>query len=298
MRKLTLIISLVTAFYSSFVAAELMEVKMVEAPFEGSTLFVPNDGNDKHPAIILYHGSEGGLNGYVRNQARYLARRGFVTLFYCYFDCIRTASQNKAELHNIELSKSLDAFNWLKNLEITTDKIGLYGVSRGAEKTLLLTALMQREGLNLPDLVAVHAPSNTIVEGYNPNWSNWMCWPYNSSGSKEWDSNCGSNYPRNNPELYPAWLYNNSTDNISPKKRIEIEKYLGPIFITHGAEDTLWSADRTRAIQDSILTARQAQKDAIMPEIHIFEGEGHSFSSKAEIKRWRYLLAFFHKYLD
>src|SRR5580704_17661402 len=43
--------------------------------------------------------------------------------------------------------------------ELSGDKIGLYGVSRGAEHALLLASLMARDGVaGLPDAIAVHTP--------------------------------------------------------------------------------------------------------------------------------------------
>jgi predicted acyl esterase len=60
---------------------------------------------------------------------------------------LRNWYENIKELHNIELNDTYNAFLWLKSLRYSTGKIGIYGVSRGAEQTLLLTSVLKYSNL-------------------------------------------------------------------------------------------------------------------------------------------------------
>lgn len=62
-------------------------------------------------------------------------------------------------------------------------KVGLYGVSRGAEHALLVTSLMVRDGVHgLPDDVAAHAAPDVICGAFigasfrDSGDPGWRCW--------------------------------------------------------------------------------------------------------------------------
>lgn len=277
----------------AFANTEIVELK---TPFVGSSLFKPAHSEGELPGIIIFHGSEGGMNGRMRNQARVIARKGYVALSYCYFDCQRTAGDNAEELHEANLNESYRAFQWLKKL--TSGKVGIYGVSRGAEKALLLTSLMVRDQLELPDAVGVHAPSDFVVVGFNPNWNlhnRWMCW---EEKDVKWDQTCGTPPPKNLEDLkgFPAWSYNGSTAGLIHESDIAIEKYLGPVFVTHGEKDGVWEVERSRRIKAKILKARDTN-GGILPEVHFFPNQGHRLDDRNESRRWKLLFDFFERNL-
>ena len=70
------------------------------------------------------------------------------------------------------------------------------------------------------------------------------------------------------------------------KKRIEIEKYNGPILITVGTKDEEWPYEQTERIEKTLKRAGRT------PEVFYFPGQGHGFKGEAEQKRQELALAF------
>jgi dienelactone hydrolase len=101
------------------------------------------------PVIVVLGGSGGGFD---LDKAAVLARHGFATLALAYFGMPPLPTW----LHRIPLEYFEAAFSWLAGQpEIDAQRIGVLGVSRGAEVALLL-------GSRLPQIRAIvaYAPSN------------------------------------------------------------------------------------------------------------------------------------------
>ena len=89
------------------------------------------------PAILLLGGSEGGLNKAGARQAALLAARGYVVLHLAYF----AGPGQPNALKNIPLEIFFRALDWLKaRPEVAHDRIGIIGVSKGAEAALLVAS--------------------------------------------------------------------------------------------------------------------------------------------------------------
>jgi len=131
-------------------------IQKIDIRQEGLTasLFIP-DGQKSFPVIIYLSGSNGGLN---EKRAKYLAAHGFATMALAYF----AAEGLPPNLEQIPLEFFLKALTYLKtHPRIDAKKIGLYGVSRGAELALLL-------GIHYPQEIAALAvvvPTSTVYGG-------------------------------------------------------------------------------------------------------------------------------------
>ncbi|MDO9183786.1 MAG: prolyl oligopeptidase family serine peptidase [Bacteriovorax sp.] len=136
-----------------------------------------------------------------------------------------------------------------------------------------------------------------ISKPVNWSWYEPACWlctagigkcSENSPDSDfQWNLSCGPDDPNKLDFTKSAWLI--SGMSIPANKRIEIEKYNGPIFITVGDQDEVWPVDQTRRIE---ATLKEAGKK---PEIHYFPGEGHNFKGASELARKELVLDFLQR---
>src|ERR1700733_7391818 len=111
-------------------------------------LFIPA-GRGPHPVVIVLSGSGGGFD---LDKAAVLSRHGFATLALAYFGIPPLPTW----LHRIPLEHFEAALGWLAaQPEIDAQRIGVLGISRGAELALLLAT-------KFPAIhaVAAYAPSN------------------------------------------------------------------------------------------------------------------------------------------
>jgi len=85
-----------------------------DAPFSGSSVFVPNNSM-KQSSVVLLHGSEGGSEYFLDLEANILAMQGYAVLVLCYFDCNRGMTGPRKTLKNVEATVVLDAVAWLRS---------------------------------------------------------------------------------------------------------------------------------------------------------------------------------------
>jgi len=148
------------------------------------TIYAPvlKDGK-KAPGIFVLHGSEGGGRSIAQLEAMYFASKGYISVSYCYKSCLDLKGRKNifetmksiynpdTEFINIEISKVMKALEIFSNLELLKDqKIGILGFSKGAELALILGSLEEDLGLYKTSAIAVHAPTDTIEEGFSWNW--------------------------------------------------------------------------------------------------------------------------------
>ena len=88
-----------------------------------------------------------------------------------------------------------------------------------------------------------------------------------------------------------AWRWRGASDELVPTAPIEIERYDGPLFISHGGNDTVWSADRPRR-----LTAR-LRGAGCTPEVLIYQREDDVLRSETENTHYAQVVDFFARTL-
>jgi dienelactone hydrolase len=250
--------------------------------FPGSKIFMP--AKTPAPGVVMLHGSEGGSEVFIEEFATEIAKQGFVVVTFCWFGC--TGRPDK--ILRIPLESVVDVGEWLAGSpEVAKGRVGLFGWSRGAELSLLLTSLI---GSAPYQAVAVHAPSDTVVSAFDPVTENN---PPNYGGIIE-TSTSGQSLPA------PSWTWKGQAlfgepkaDFSVPGPKIAVAKYAGPVYVSQGESDEIWEVARGRAV----VAARNAA--GVVTESHFFPGEGHVLQQPAAVAaRQAEVASFFHRKLD
>jgi pimeloyl-ACP methyl ester carboxylesterase len=216
-------------------------------------------GDSRCPAVLLLHGSEGGLSGWSHRNAVMLAAHGFLAFPFPY--SVGGNPWNAGSIENVELMNTVLALRGLRRFEACNGRVALFGVSRGAEHALLVAALMSRGKLEgEPDAVAVHAAPDVVCAAFDSRTRR----DTGDDGWAAWDP------------AKRAWLWNGSSEGLLPTAPIPIETYSGPLLLTHGERDSVWSVETTRRLAKRLLAA------GLKPEVRYFKDEDHSLRSDAE----------------
>jgi pimeloyl-ACP methyl ester carboxylesterase len=266
----------------------MLKIELSSSPV-GAVIYQPVDLEPKG-GIVLLHGSEGGSAGKIDVIAVLLAAHGFWAMPKSYNKA--DALLTRPDIKNIPLEGTEEALSYMRKI-ITphNKKIGLYGVSRGAEQALLLSQLLAEESSQaLPDAVAVHAPTSKIKPAFIlANYQSGIAGMIHKMRS----------LLRLEKEQ-PAWCWRNSHDRVSdyrtsrtlPGIDIQIEKYPHPLLITHGMQDTIWS------VRESQILQQRRQAKGLPTETHYFEHEGHILQIEARNRQLEILLDFFTRNLS
>lgn len=205
-------------------------------------LFVP-PGHGPHPVVIVLSGTGGGFD---LDKAAALSRHGFATLAVAYFGIPPLPTW----LHRIPLDYFEAAFAWLAGQpELDLQRVGVLGVSRGAELALLL-------GTKFPQIRAIvaYAPSSVAWAAGGrdkatgeiiPSWT-WRGEPIPFAPLPLRGFMLRSAIPvaigrrpvvfRN---LFRAGLRNREA---IARAAIPVEQIHGPILLVSGGDDHLWPA--------------------------------------------------------
>ncbi|MQY32415.1 hypothetical protein SRB17_03630 [Streptomyces sp. RB17] len=128
-------------------------------------MFLPRPGTPRHPTVLAFGGSEGGVSG-MKFAAALLASHGYPTLALGYF----SMPGLPARLHNIPLEYFATAARLLADQPgADPAHIIAMGYSRGSEPALLLAE-------DYPDLihgVVVYSPSSNVNPGYPGRGNAW-----------------------------------------------------------------------------------------------------------------------------
>ncbi len=251
-----------------------MTLKIVRRliPNWGTTYGPPGEG--PFPAVMIFHGSEGAWSGWSHRNAVLLAAHGFLTFPFGYAN--DGNAWNAGSIVEVPLDRTVQALDALRAFPEVDAKVGFYGVSRGAEHALLLASLMVRDGVDgVPDAIAVHSPPDVICGAFDAR--RWR--DAGDPGWQSWDPG------------QRAWSWRGATDTLLPTMPIEIERFDGPLFLSHGTADRVWSVDMTRRLVERLRSHGRT------PEVHYYEGEDHIPRSDAENEHHEKLIAFFERSL-
>ncbi len=251
-----------------------MELPVVRRllPDWGTTYGPPGEG--PFPGIVLLHGSEGGLSGWSHRTSAIFAASGFL----CYPHSYSKGGNawNAGHIEDIEITRTAEALSALRNHSQSNGKVAVYGVSRGAEHALLLASFMAQDAMDgLPDAVACLAAPDVVCGAFDSR-------SYRDSGDPGWQAWDPSRR---------AWKWNGRSDAFLPTTPIEIERYLGPLFLSVGLKDRTWSPDMTRRLEKRRETA------GLPVEAHYYENEGHVPGSEGENRHHELVISFFRQTL-
>lgn len=251
-----------------------MELRIVRRliPEWGTTYGPPGEG--PFPAVMILHGSEGAWSGWSHRNAVILAAHGFLAFPLGYSS--GGNAWNAGSIVDYSLERSVEALAALRAFSYTGSRIGLYGVSRGAEHALLLASLMAKEEMEgLPDAIAAHSPPDAVCGAFDSR-------SHRDSGDPGWQAWDASKR---------AWSWKGSQEGLLPTTPIEVERYPGPLFLSHGTQDRMWSVEMTRRLEQRL------QVHGCKPEVHYYEGEDHLPGSAGENHHHEYLIDFFARHL-
>jgi dienelactone hydrolase len=235
------------------IADGVERVPLHEGTLRG-TLFLP-PGNDRHPAVLVLGGSEGGMPA---RRAAWLASHGYAALALAYF----RYDDLPKELARIPLEYFGEALTWMVHRpEIAGDRIAVMGISRGAELALEL-------GTIYPILKAVvaYSPSNEL----NP-----AC--------------CGFTAAQ------PAWTWKGTglafrpirptykQDVMVMRAVIEVELTKGPILLISGDADHVWPSS---SMADSIVARLKQFHFAYNVEHLKYPHAGHGAGRPEIVPAW------------
>jgi dienelactone hydrolase len=207
---------------------------MVRAPVREDGLvaeFFSPKGRDALPGLLVLGGSDGGMD-YARRLGRRLARRGYGVLSLAYF----RAKGLPRTLEEVPLETFEHALDWLRrHPRIDPDRIGLFGVSKGAEAALLIAS-----GDPRMRCVVAAAPSSVVWQSLN-----WRSTP-KSSWTKDGAALPFVRYVRSRRLKSLAAMYGSSLDQAEAELsvRIPVDRIAGPVLLFSGDDDRLWPASR------------------------------------------------------
>ncbi|KZL05374.1 Alpha/beta hydrolase family protein [Pseudovibrio axinellae] len=221
------------------------------------------------PAVLILHGSEGGMSGWSHRNAAILAASGFLAYPHGY--SVDGNAWNAGSIENVELMRTVEAIQALRNFDACDGRVVLYGVSRGAEHALLVASLMAQEGMEaLPEAVACLTPPDVVCGAFDAK-------RYRDPGDPGWQAWDAKRR---------AWCWNGESDSLLPTTPIPIEHYPGPLFLAVGLQDATWSPEMTRRLE------HRRVANQLPVEAHYYAGEGHIPGSEGENKHHRLLLDF------
>ena len=252
-----------------------MILNITERILPGLGTAVSPAGDGPFPAVIVLHGSEGAWSGFSYKNAMMLASHGFLALPFGYSK--GGSVWASGDIVDVPLDRTADALTELRRHISVNGRVGLYGVSRGAEHALLLASLMARDTVSdQADAVVALSPPDIVVGG----WRGASARDKGDAGWQGWDL------------ALRAWTWRGSHDGLLPTTPIEIERYAGPILLAQGTEDEVWSSEMTQRLVNRL------QNRGREPRIHWYEGQGHGVWGNTFNQHWEQVVTFFREHLS
>jgi dipeptidyl aminopeptidase/acylaminoacyl peptidase len=238
-------------------------------------------GEGPFPALLLLHGSEGSHAGWTHALALALAVRGFLAYPMPYG--VGGNAWHAGDIVSVPIDATVAAMQQLRAQPIAGPKLGIYGASRGAEHALLLATLMSEDGCGgLPDAVAAHAAADRI---HGPFYSDHF-YPGRTAQQSHMPSS-----PLAEGTEKTAWTWRGAADRVAAGKPIEIERFCGPVFLSHGLADKVWSASMSRHLAERRAAAQK------YTHLHLYAGEGHRLTADTYNRNFSNLVGFLGEHL-
>ncbi len=215
----------------------------------------------KAPVIIALGGSECGENG-GRLLASSLAKEGFgaLALAYCGAEGLPPAVQN------IPLEYFTKAIDWVGQQQLTDhNRIGIYGISIGAEAVLLAASRDRRI-----KAVVAGSPSSVVWQGFDPHNYASVAPTYTFEGKPV----PYVPYDMSKPFTSIFDLYQRSLATLPehPDAVIPADNINGPVLLISGKADTLWPST---AMADQVMARLDAKNFRFAHEHVAYDNAGH-----------------------
>lgn len=238
--------------------------------------YAPADGA-RHPVIVTFGGSEGGLET-GEYDAMAWAAKGYAALGLAYFG----AKGLPSELAEIPLEYFERAFAWLDaRPEVDAKKLLVRGASRGGELALLLGATYPRISAviaDVPSAVSWGAPKlgGSEVASWTKGGVGVPWLPYRDDVAAGKVTLPDGRVAYAYATQFAASLTSASADALE-KATFAVEKTAGPILLVGGADDGIWpSCTLAKMAMDRLVARGHAAKYA--DENVCYESSGHDSS--------------------
>ena len=219
------------------------------------TLFLP-PGKEQHPGVLVLGGSEGGMPS---RRAAWLASHGFAALALAYF----RYDDLPKELAGIPLEYFGHALNWIEHRpEITSDRIAVMGVSRGAELALQLGSMFS--GIKA---VVAYVPANVRYPACCGFTAVPYAWTWNGRALAFRPLRAGSGQP-----------------GMAMRAVIEVELTQGPVLLISGGQDHVWDSS---SMADSIVARLKQFQFAYNVEHLKYRQAGHRAGRPEVVPAWQ-----------
>jgi len=180
-------------------------------------------------AIILLAGASGGLR---EDWAEQLAKEGFATLALAYF----AAETLPPTLSQIPLEYFEKALQFLSD---KVEKIGCWGVSRGAELSLILGTLFSKQ----INAIAAHVPSSVVFGALDgptsPAWT-YQGKPFAPSAPFLYGQSTMGENEQSAIASTPSFLQAMEDEKAFAASAIPVEKIKCPLLLISGQDDQIW----------------------------------------------------------
>lgn len=253
------------------------EIKRYVVREEGivATLFIPKSVNPL-PVIITLGGGSGGLS---ESRAELLASHGFASLSLAYFG----APGLPSHLEEIPLEYFETTLRWLQaHRSLASERIGLWGSSRGAELSLLLGVLFPEK----IKAIAAYVPSSVIygslIHPKKPAWSYRGAPVIPNAPFPLTQSSLQRLVKENKPiALTPFFLEGMKQAAAFAASAIPVERLQSPLLLVSGKDDQMWPS----AIFAAQIQARLKNKASLIHCSHYsYPKAGHSITSLCDRK--------------
>ncbi|MEM9170627.1 MAG: acyl-CoA thioesterase/BAAT N-terminal domain-containing protein [Pseudomonadota bacterium] len=284
-------------------AAEALRTEPLGEAFPGAFAVYP-EGDGPHPVVLILGGSEG-HDSTAKSFAPRFASRGYLAIGVPYHSPawgdrpqpIPGLPRAFSELPIDYLGAVTAQVKTLPGAD--ADRIGIWGVSKGAEYALLAGALIGEY-----QAIAAIVPSDVVWEGWGVRrTTSSFSWrgeplpfvPYEGMGAE---------FQKPKPTLripHDAGRAANP-DRVEPA-RIRVETIDAPVFLVGGDKDTVWaSGPMARAIKATRDAANlETELYVSVSAGHFLSGDGYepAFEPEAKIKGEAFpaMLAFFERHL-
>lgn len=227
-----------------------------------------------HPLIVNLGGFRGGIN---ESRAEKLSSCGFGALSLAYFGCPGLP----LSLQEIPLEYFEKAIDWiLEHPAIDRKRIALWGVSRGAELSLILGSTLSFR----LSAIAATVPASAIygsIQSPAPAWiyRGQPLGPNAPFPVLRLDSHLGTT-PELALALTPFFLEGMKDQAAFAASQIPVEKIGCPLLLVSGEDDQMWPS----SIFAEQITDRLQAKGSSIPRVHFsYPRAGHGISSSEEI---------------
>ncbi len=236
------------------IAPGVEQVTLRDGALRG-TLFLP-PGNPPHPGILVLGGSEGGLPS---RRAAWLASHGFAALALAYF----RYDDLPRELADIPLEYFGRALNWMaQRPEIASGRLGVMGISRGAELALQLGSMYP-----VIKTVVAYSPADARRPACCGFTSEPYAWTWNG-----------------NPLPFVPLRGMSSHSDMALRAAIQVERIQGPVLLISGEADRVCES---ASMADAIVARLKRHGSAYDVEHLKYPHAGHAAGLPEIVPAWQ-----------